>query len=91
MKCTQCQFDNPNGAKFCIECASALEFRCPNCGAITPSTGKFCMQCAQDLRQPAEPLAPLPIDYTQPQSYTPKFLIDKILTTRSSIEESGSS
>jgi class 3 adenylate cyclase/tetratricopeptide (TPR) repeat protein len=27
-----------------------------------------------------------PIDYTQPQSYTPKFLADKILTTRSSIE-----
>jgi class 3 adenylate cyclase/tetratricopeptide (TPR) repeat protein len=26
------------------------------------------------------------IDYSQPQSYTPKFLADKILTTRSSIE-----
>jgi class 3 adenylate cyclase len=27
-----------------------------------------------------------PIDFNQPQSYTPKFLADKILTTRSSIE-----
>jgi hypothetical protein len=26
------------------------------------------------------------IDYSQPQSYTPKSLADKILTTRSSIE-----
>jgi class 3 adenylate cyclase len=27
-----------------------------------------------------------PVDYARPQSYTPKFLADKILTTRSSIE-----
>ena len=27
-----------------------------------------------------------PIDFSQPQSYTPKYLADKILTTRSSIE-----
>ena len=30
-------------------------------------------------------LAP-PIDYSEPQSYTPKLLADKILTTRSSLE-----
>ncbi|MCK5417197.1 MAG: adenylate/guanylate cyclase domain-containing protein, partial [Desulfobacterales bacterium] len=36
-----------------------------------------------DLRAPEKSSA---IDYSEPQSYTPKFLVDKILTTRSSIE-----
>ncbi len=36
-----------------------------------------------DLRAPEKSSA---IDYSEPQSYTPKFLVDKILTTRSSFE-----
>ena len=43
----------------------------------------FCGECGHDLTQPKETPT---IDYNQPQSYTPKFLADKILTTRSSIE-----
>jgi class 3 adenylate cyclase len=54
MKCLKCQHENPDNAKFCIECASPMEFHCPNCGAITPATGKFCMECAYDLRKPKE-------------------------------------
>jgi len=54
MKCPECQTDNPDDAKFCIECASPVEFHCPNCGAITPATGKFCKECAYDLRKPKE-------------------------------------
>jgi len=83
MKCQKCEFENPDGAKFCIECASPMEFHCPNCGEITPASGKFCKECAFDLGKPRE--VP-PIDYAKPKSYTPKFLADKILTTRSSIE-----
>ena len=43
----------------------------------------FCGKCAHSLAQPQE--FP-PVDYNQPKSYTPKFLADKILTARSSIE-----
>jgi len=32
---------------------------------------------------------PTPVDYSRPQSYTPKDLAEKILTTRSSIEGEG--
>ena len=53
MECPKCQHENPNEAKFCIECATPLEFHCPNCGAITPATGRFCMECAHDLSQPS--------------------------------------
>lgn len=41
------------------------------------------MKCGHDLSRPEEAA---PIDFNQPQSYTPKFLADKILNNRSSIE-----
>jgi class 3 adenylate cyclase/tetratricopeptide (TPR) repeat protein len=44
---------------------------------------KFCEKCGYQISKLKE--AP-PIDYSKPKSYTPKFLADKILTTRSSIE-----
>jgi class 3 adenylate cyclase len=43
---------------------------------------RFCKTCSDDLLKPKEPI----IDYSKPQSYTPKHLADKILTTRSSLE-----
>ena len=32
MKCTECQFENPDGAKFYIECGNPMEFHCPDQG-----------------------------------------------------------
>ena len=83
MRCTECQFDNREGAKFCLKCGEKLEFKCPKCGKALPIEAVFCDECGHDLPKPEE--AP-PIDYAKPQSYTPKFLADKILTTRSSLE-----
>jgi class 3 adenylate cyclase/tetratricopeptide (TPR) repeat protein len=83
MKCPKCQFDNLEGAMFCNECGSKLELACPDCGKMNPFDSKFCNECGHDLRKIKE--AP-PVDYDQPQSYTPKHLVDKIFTTRSSIE-----
>jgi class 3 adenylate cyclase len=60
-----------------------LDITCLKCGSTHPADSNFCNKCGQDLTEPTE--AP-PIDYSEPQSYTPKFLADKILTTRSSIE-----
>ena len=85
MKCPACRFENPEGSTFCGECGASLqaEVICPSCGAKPPPGFKFCNKCGHDLREPLE--AP-PIDYSQPQSYTPKSLAEKILTTRGSIE-----
>ena len=83
MKCPKCQFENREEAIFCGECGFSLEMVCPHCGSKPPKGLKFCDQCGRDLQEPNEVLQ---IDYTQPQSYTPKYLADKILTTRSSIE-----
>lgn len=83
MKCPRCQFENREGAKFCLECGERLELKCPECGKTLPFQAKFCDECGSDLKRPKE--TPV-VDYSQPQSYTPKHLADKILTTRTSIE-----
>ena len=83
MECPKCQSDNREGVKFCEKCGTAMELVCAKCGAKIPLDKQFCGECGHDLSRPEE--VP-PIDYNQPQSYTPKFLAEKILTTRSSIE-----
>ena len=83
MKCPVCQLENREGAKFCKKCGNSLEQKCPSCGTPYQTDSLFCDECGRDLRKSKEPPS---IDFNQPQSYTPKFLADKILTTRSSIE-----
>src|SRR5215472_1781010 len=46
MRCSKCGAENPDRAKFCIECASPFPRRCPSCGAENPPTAKFCLECA---------------------------------------------
>ncbi|UCB50032.1 MAG: zinc ribbon domain-containing protein, partial [Deltaproteobacteria bacterium] len=89
MKCSKCQFDNPEAAKFCIECGRPMEFHCPQCGAITPSTGKFCMECGHDL-SPTFKGTPKDLSFDEKldkiQRYLPKGLTEKILSQRDKIE-----
>jgi uncharacterized membrane protein YvbJ len=80
MKCPKCQFDNREGVRFCEKCGVRMEIVCPACGATIPQDRQFCGQCGHSLSSSA------PLDYSHPQSYTPKFLAEKILTTRSSVE-----
>ncbi|MBI3301421.1 MAG: zinc ribbon domain-containing protein [Deltaproteobacteria bacterium] len=49
MRCPSCGFDNPEGMKFCGECAAPLKNRCPNCGFENPPRFKFCGECAAPL------------------------------------------
>jgi class 3 adenylate cyclase/ribosomal protein L40E len=83
MKCPKCQFENPEGIEFCGKCGSKLELICPKCNFSNPPDFTFCGKCATAFEAPKEAL---PIDYSEPQSYTPKFLADKILTSRTAIE-----
>ncbi|MCK5351079.1 zinc ribbon domain-containing protein, partial [bacterium] len=83
MKCPKCQFENPINQKFCGKCGNPLESNCPQCGAKALSDGKFCIKCGHGLGKQTQ--AP-PIEYTQPESYTPKFLAERILQTRCALE-----
>jgi len=60
-----------------------MDLHCPKCGEKTQTTGRFCMVCGFPLYPLEEPI---PAAYSRPQSYTPKFLADKILNTRSALE-----
>jgi class 3 adenylate cyclase/tetratricopeptide (TPR) repeat protein len=83
MKCPKCQTENPETRKFCSECGAKLLLICPQCGFENLPKDKFCGECGAALEKAKE--APR-IIYSEPKSYTPKFLADKILTTRNSIE-----
>jgi class 3 adenylate cyclase/tetratricopeptide (TPR) repeat protein len=83
MKCPKCQTENPENKKFCRKCGAKLTVICPQCRSEIFPDDSFCGDCGYDVRKPKEAAS---IDYAEPQSYTPKFLADKILNTRSSIE-----
>ncbi len=83
MKCSQCGFDNKPNKQFCTECGAKLIFKCPQCGSEIEETERFCGECGSELTKPKEVTR---IDYSEPQSYTPKHLADKILADRSAIE-----
>lgn len=83
MECPKCRFENREGVKFCEECRTKFEIECPACKTSVPLGRKFCGECGFKLKGTSKIPA---IDYSKPQSYTPKFLADKILTSRSSLE-----
>jgi class 3 adenylate cyclase/tetratricopeptide (TPR) repeat protein len=80
MRCPRCQHEDPAGTKFCGQCAAPLSALCPSCGAANPPGNKFCGQCAAPLTKTAEPRL------VSPESYTPKHLAEKILTSKSALE-----
>ena len=85
MKCADCNFENPAGAKFCNNCGRKIEAVCPQCRKPNPPESKFCSECGHRLAARSAATYP-PLDYSAPKSYTPKFLADKILNTRTSTE-----
>lgn len=85
MQCLQCDTDNPDGAKFCIECGSALQNRCPNCGSENVARAKFCMECGTALTQSPNPQPPTP----SPHTYTPPHLAERIRAEQAALEARG--
>ncbi len=77
MLCSRCQHENPQHAKFCLECGGRL-LTCAKCGAELPGSAKFCLECGTAV-------GPQP-QARSPQSYTPKHLAEKILTSKAALE-----
>lgn len=84
MKCSNCQYDNPNEARFCGECGTKLEIKCQSCGKENPPINKFCYECGHKLSESVKPAKALNLD--EPQSYIPEHLAQKILGSRASLE-----
>ncbi len=82
MKCLRCQQENPPQAKFCLECGTVLALKCAVCGTELPAGAKFCLECGQSVSaQPA-----IATRFISPETYTPKHLAEKILTSKSALE-----
>src|SRR5262249_21872033 len=85
MKCPQCQVDNRDGARFCRECGATFAAVCPSCSAKVSAGSKFCDSCGSALAaDPTPPAGASPL--ASPESYTPKHLAEKILTSRAALE-----
>jgi class 3 adenylate cyclase len=89
MICPKCQFENPDGVKFCVECGSKLEIICSKCGYENSPSYKFCGECGQGLTSSTQP-PPKDLSFAEKfdkiQRYLPKGLTDKILAQKKRIE-----
>src|SRR3989454_3591246 len=85
MKCRRCQAENREGARFCRECGATFAHVCSSCGANVEAGSKFCDGCGAPLASPAA-TGPGPARFAAPESYTPKHLAERSLTSKSALE-----
>src|SRR5216117_2159899 len=86
MKCPRCQAENREGARFCRECGATFgRAVCSSCGAKVEAGSKFCDGCGAPVDATTAP-GPGSSRFASPESYTPKHLAEKILTSKSALE-----
>ena len=94
MRCSHCQHENREEAKFCEECGSRLELTCSACGAVLRPTAKFCDNCGTSVQSPRSkvqssvPRTPSP-EPRPPSSYTPKHLAERIRAEQAAMAARG--
>jgi class 3 adenylate cyclase/tetratricopeptide (TPR) repeat protein len=81
MRCPECGHENAAEMKFCGECGTRLSVLCRECGALNAPTQKFCGECGARLGAEASSR-----QYPSPDAYTPKYLAEKILTSKTALE-----
>jgi class 3 adenylate cyclase/tetratricopeptide (TPR) repeat protein len=83
MQCPRCRAENREGRRFCGECGLSFASACPSCGFVNEGSEKFCGGCGRSLTA-----APVTAEakFSSPQTYTPKHLAEKILTSKSALE-----
>jgi class 3 adenylate cyclase len=82
MKCPRCQHENPPQAKFCLECGARVALACPKCRSELPTGAKFCLECGAPVTSQTTAEA----RFASPESYTPRHLAEKILTSKAALE-----
>ena len=82
--CRACGHENPDRAKFCLDCGERFAFDCPGCGTDLPAGAKFCLECGRPVASDSA-AAGSPVERS-PRDYTPKHLADRILACKSALE-----
>ncbi|MCX5737196.1 MAG: AAA family ATPase, partial [Proteobacteria bacterium] len=86
MNCTACGHANPERAKFCLECGTAVAMRCTSCGGELPAAAKFCAECGAKAAGAEPAQAQAARAKRSPRDYTPRHLAERILQSRSALE-----
>jgi class 3 adenylate cyclase/tetratricopeptide (TPR) repeat protein len=84
MKCSRCQHENASEARYCNACGVRLDLTCASCGHGNAPSSLFCSQCGHALNGSGS--AASAQRFASPESYTPKHLAEKILTSKSALE-----
>ena len=84
LDCPQCQHQNPGEARFCTACGAPLQPVCAHCQHQNAPGSKFCAACGGALTPNA--LVQIRDSNAPPLAYTPRHLVEQILTTRSALE-----
>src|SRR5262252_7988256 len=85
VQCPRCRAENRDEARFCRECGVTFSCACPSCGAKVEPGSRFCDGCGAPLAAASQP-ATRPSHLASPDSYTPKHLAEKILTSKGALE-----
>ena len=85
MQCPRCRAENRDEARFCRECGTTFSSACPGCGATVEPGSRFCDGCGAPLSGASRP-ATGPSHLASPESYPPKHLAEKILTSKTALE-----
>ena len=89
MRCDGCSFENPDDARFCSRCGTALGYRCPTCGHDVAPDDRFCSHCGTPLDDA------LRLDHSEaspaPVGYTPPHLSERILAEQAALQARGAS
>ena len=91
MICPQCDTDNPEGARFCMGCATGLGLVCAECGSKLPQGARYCVNCAALAPAPAPASGPEPPKARQDnlaerlRRLVPKEYAERLLATRGQV------
>jgi class 3 adenylate cyclase len=81
VKCPRCQAENREGLRFCEDCGARLAVTCSACGGELTPGKKFCGSCGASTTA-SESVS----RFAPPESYTPKHLAEKVLTSKAALE-----
>jgi ribosomal protein L40E len=70
-------------ATFCPKCGAKLSVACPQCGVTGTPDDSYCRKCGTRLTVSTSLAG---ARFAAPQSYTPRHLADKILTSKGALE-----
>jgi class 3 adenylate cyclase/tetratricopeptide (TPR) repeat protein len=86
MQCLRCQAENREGARFCRDCGATFGTVCSTCGVKVEVGSKFCDGCGEPLAATPAPSSAGPSRFSSPETYTPKHLAERILSSKAALE-----